>query len=321
MKIVLTGVKGALASILIVLSLIIGVLNAVQGALPPTVEKLGASNFGTLQVDDGSVSEPAFGFTNDTDTGMYRIGANNVGVTVGGSKILDVGSGGLTATTITVTNLISQSLGFDATGNITATGDASLGSASIGGGYNGTGCTVTSAGVLDCAGAANIDGAATITGAVSAASASIGGGYNDTGCTFTAAGILDCAGAANIDGNTAITGTLSSGALTAASASIGGGYNDTGCTVTAAGVLDCAGAANIDGATTITGTVTAGTVYVNGYLRSSNGPVTSFDPFTALKEFTATNGIIINGRTYTETSPITITGVLTNVRLLYYQVP
>lgn len=75
------------------------------------------------------------------------------------------------------------------------------------------------------------------------------------------------------------------------------------------------------GNVTITGDTHAGTVYVNGYLRSSNGPVTSFDDFTALKNFTATNGIIINGRTYTETEPLTITDVLTNVRLLYYQVP
>jgi len=44
MKLDLTGVKGALAAALIVLSLIVGVLNAVQSALPPTVETLGVTN-------------------------------------------------------------------------------------------------------------------------------------------------------------------------------------------------------------------------------------------------------------------------------------
>ena len=51
MKLDLTGVKGALASVLIVLSLLIGVLNAVQGALPPTVETLGTTNFNSLELD------------------------------------------------------------------------------------------------------------------------------------------------------------------------------------------------------------------------------------------------------------------------------
>lgn len=105
MKLDLTGVKGVIASVLIVLSLVIGVLNAVQGALPPTVETLGASNFDTLQVGDGSASEPAFGFTADTDTGVYRIGANNVGIAVGGSKIVDVNAGGLQVDTITATTI------------------------------------------------------------------------------------------------------------------------------------------------------------------------------------------------------------------------
>lgn len=34
---------------------------------------------------DGSAAAPAFAFTNDTDTGIYRIGANNLGIATGGS--------------------------------------------------------------------------------------------------------------------------------------------------------------------------------------------------------------------------------------------
>ena len=69
------------------------------------------------------------------------------------------------------------------------------------------------------------------------------------------------------------------------------------------------------------GDVEATTVYVNGYLRSSNGPVTTFDDFTALKNFTATQGIIINGVTFTMTDPLTVTDLCTNCRLLFYQLP
>ncbi len=78
---------------------------------------------------------------------------------------------------------------------------------------------------------------------------------------------------------------------------------------------------NVTGPFTMTEDANLTTVYVDGYLRSRVGPVTAFDPLTALKEFTATKGIIINGHTFTESAPLTITGVLSNVRLLYYQVP
>src|SRR3970040_2474919 len=44
------------------------------------VSPQGVTNFDTLQVGDGSVSEPAFGFTSDTDVGFYRVGANDIGV-------------------------------------------------------------------------------------------------------------------------------------------------------------------------------------------------------------------------------------------------
>lgn len=84
MKLDLTGVKGALASVLIVLSLLIGVLNAVQGALPPTVETLGATNFDSIELS-GSLSADS-----------------------------------VTATTITATTLVSQTVNLSSS-NITAT--------------------------------------------------------------------------------------------------------------------------------------------------------------------------------------------------------
>jgi hypothetical protein len=57
------------------------------------------------------------------------------------------------------------------TGTVTAqtgtiTGTATLGDAAIGGGYGSTGCTISTAGVLQCNGAATVDGAITATGGV-----------------------------------------------------------------------------------------------------------------------------------------------------------
>jgi len=46
----------------------------------------------TLQLPDGTVGDPALHFIDDTDTGFYRIGTNNVGVSAGGSKALDMTS-------------------------------------------------------------------------------------------------------------------------------------------------------------------------------------------------------------------------------------
>jgi len=46
-----------------------------------------------LQVS-GTVSAPAFSFAGDTDTGIYRIGANNIGVAANGAKVIDVGTAG-----------------------------------------------------------------------------------------------------------------------------------------------------------------------------------------------------------------------------------
>jgi len=41
---------------------------------------------------DGAVSTPELAFFGDPDTGLYRIGANNVGIAVGGAKIADLAS-------------------------------------------------------------------------------------------------------------------------------------------------------------------------------------------------------------------------------------
>lgn len=70
-----------------------------------------------LQAAVGSVSAPGVTFDGDTDSGLYRIGANNVGLAVSGIKALDVTTSGLG-----VTGVVTGSTGVTATtGNVTAT--------------------------------------------------------------------------------------------------------------------------------------------------------------------------------------------------------
>jgi hypothetical protein len=44
---------------------------------------------------DGSVTVPSYSFTNDTNTGIYRAAADVIGVTCGGTKMMDIGSTGV----------------------------------------------------------------------------------------------------------------------------------------------------------------------------------------------------------------------------------
>lgn len=47
---------------------------------------------GVVEIANGTVAAPGLAFASDLDTGIYRIGANNVGVAVGGAKVIDVGA-------------------------------------------------------------------------------------------------------------------------------------------------------------------------------------------------------------------------------------
>jgi microcystin-dependent protein len=65
-----------------------------------------------IGMSDGSVGTPAINFTGDTNSGIYVIGPDNIGVAAAGAKVLDIATTGLT-----VTGDIT------ATDDITATGD------------------------------------------------------------------------------------------------------------------------------------------------------------------------------------------------------
>lgn len=50
---------------------------------------------GEMWSANGSVAAPVFSFLSDPDSGLYRIGANNIGVAVGGAKVVDVAAAGV----------------------------------------------------------------------------------------------------------------------------------------------------------------------------------------------------------------------------------
>jgi hypothetical protein len=114
--------------------------------------------------------------------------------TVGGTLTV---TGGVTGANVLTTG--NQTV--EGVKTFTDTGTFS-GAVTVGGGYGSTGCTLSTAGVLQCNGAATTDGALT------AASAVIGGGYGSTGCTLSTAGVLQCNGAATIDGAMTVSGAL-----------------------------------------------------------------------------------------------------------------
>lgn len=53
---------------------------------------------GQLKSANGTVSSPAVTFGSDPDSGIYRIGANNIGVAANGAKVLDIATTGLEVT-------------------------------------------------------------------------------------------------------------------------------------------------------------------------------------------------------------------------------
>lgn len=51
---------------------------------------------GQVQGQDGTAAKPTWSYENDKDTGWYRIGADNIGLSIGGTKKWDVAAGNVT---------------------------------------------------------------------------------------------------------------------------------------------------------------------------------------------------------------------------------
>lgn len=129
---------------------------AVNGGLVLDIATTGASITGTITPSGqivgsaGSVSAPSYSFTSDLNTGIYWIGADNIGVAVGGTKILDVASTGLSVTgTLTPSGQIVSAAGTVGAPGVSFASDLDCGLYRIG--ANNIGAAVNGAKVLDIA--------------------------------------------------------------------------------------------------------------------------------------------------------------------------
>lgn len=89
------------------------------GAKVLDISATGLLVVGTTLSGDGTVALPGLGFSGDTDCGMYRIGADNVGIAVAGAKVLDIATTGLTVTgtiTTSATTFLHRTTGTLANG-------------------------------------------------------------------------------------------------------------------------------------------------------------------------------------------------------------
>jgi hypothetical protein len=73
-----------------------------MSAANPSVTTLTTSGViapgGSVHGANGTAANPSFAFNSDQNTGLYRIGLNNIGVAANGAKVLDIATTGLTVT-------------------------------------------------------------------------------------------------------------------------------------------------------------------------------------------------------------------------------
>jgi hypothetical protein len=83
------------------MAMLVRIVGSTITALSPAVPNLTATTatIGTLSAgfSDGAVGTPSIGFSSDTDTGIYRIGANQIGFSTGGAQRLSISTGSVTS--------------------------------------------------------------------------------------------------------------------------------------------------------------------------------------------------------------------------------
>ena len=91
---------------------------AVNGVSRATMTTTGVTVTGTITPSGsvhaaaGSVGNPSLAFNSDQDTGLFSIGANNIGVAAGGAKVLDIATTGLGVTgTLSVSGVATLGAG------------------------------------------------------------------------------------------------------------------------------------------------------------------------------------------------------------------
>jgi hypothetical protein len=70
---------------------------------------------GSVHGANGSAGNPSFAFNSNQNTGIYRIGPDNIGVTANGAKVLDIATTGLTVTGALGASSLTSPAGIDLT--------------------------------------------------------------------------------------------------------------------------------------------------------------------------------------------------------------
>jgi hypothetical protein len=106
---------------------------------------------GVVSISNGAVGAPALTFTSDTDTGLYRVGANSLALVAGGAAILTADSagfngilGGTTPAAATVTALTTSG-NVDLNSDVVALGSTATGLTAHAGGGQGSALALTKA--------------------------------------------------------------------------------------------------------------------------------------------------------------------------------
>src|SRR5512139_2139653 len=192
---------------------------------------------------DGAVGAPAYSFTSDSDSGLYRIGANDLGIAAGGVKVTDIST-----TTFAITDALTVSGAATLSSSLTVTGNAL---------FSGTG-TITGAtslsSSLTVANNATISGTIAITGA-----ATLSSSLAVSNATLLSSS-LTVAGAATLQSSLAVTGPTLLAALTATSATLSSSLNVSGATqvaaLTASGKVTASSSMEVSNATLFSSAVT-----------------------------------------------------------------
>ena len=190
----------------------------------------------TIAADTGSAAAPTYNFTGDVDTGVFRVGANQVGIAANGALVAAIATTGVAVTglisattSIAATTTVTAGTGITATtGNIVAsTGNitSTLGSVSAATTVTaGTGITATTGNIVASTG--NIT---STLGSVGAATTVTAG----TGITATTGNVTATAGnvVAGSSGNagtvTSFPATAANGSLILSALNAGGAFNTT----------------------------------------------------------------------------------------------
>jgi hypothetical protein len=70
-----------------------GSVNSSNSTINGNLSVSGTTTTNNIRFQDGSFSTPSVSFTNDTNTGLYRISEDKIGVSIGGVRTGEIGSG------------------------------------------------------------------------------------------------------------------------------------------------------------------------------------------------------------------------------------